>query len=165
MTTTESPKPKKAGKRRPDLDTLYSINPDGSHNVIHPADVKGRWQRRKKITWAVLIAIYVLLPWITIGDHPAILIDLPSRHFYLFGNVYNAADFNLFFFFLAGIGITLYIVSAVFGRVWCGFACPHTVFLESIFRRVERWIEGGASKREKLAKSGWTHREVRQALQ
>ncbi|PIE23168.1 MAG: cytochrome c oxidase accessory protein CcoG [Planctomycetota bacterium] len=160
MTTTQSPKQKKGKKRRPDLDSLYSVNPDGSHNVIHPADVKGRWQRRKKLIWTLLIAIYVLLPWIQIGDHPAILINLPNRHFYLFGRVFNAADFNLFFFFLAGTGITLYIVSAVFGRIWCGFACPHTVFLEGIFRRVERWIEGGAGKRQKLAKSRWTKEKI-----
>lgn len=155
MTSTETPKPRSSGKRRPDLDTLYSINPDGSHHVIHPADVKGRWQRRKKLVWAILILIYAALPWIRIGGHPAVLIDLPNRHFYLFGGVYDAADFNLFFFFVAGLGITLYIVSAVFGRVWCGFACPHTVFLEAWFRRIERWIEGGANKRERLAKMPW----------
>ena len=60
------------GKRRPDLDTVYSINTDGSRNHLHPADVSGRWQVRLKIVWAALIAIYVALPWITIGGHPAV---------------------------------------------------------------------------------------------
>ena len=76
---TESPRKKKSGKRRPDLDTVYSINTDGSRNFLHPADVKGRWQVRLDVVWAVLILIYVGVPWIQIGGHPAIHLDLPNR--------------------------------------------------------------------------------------
>src|SRR5690606_70632 len=79
--------------RRPDVDTLFSINPDGSRNVIHPADVRGRFQRRKQLLWVVLIGIYMALPWLQIGGRPAFLIDIPARHFYLFGYTFNAQDF------------------------------------------------------------------------
>ncbi len=144
-----------AAPRRPDLDSLYCINPDGSRNTIHPADVRGRFQTRKKWLWTLLIAIYAVLPWIEVGGHPLILLDIPRRHFYLFGQTFNAQDFYLGFFFLTGLGFALIVLSALFGRVWCGYACPQTVFLEGVFRRVERWLDGSAAQRRKLAELPW----------
>ncbi|HHI81060.1 MAG TPA: cytochrome c oxidase accessory protein CcoG [Planctomycetes bacterium] len=155
-----APTKTKADVRRPDLETLYCINEDGSHNTIHPADVKGRFQNLKKTTWAFLIAIYVVLPWIKVGGHPAILVDLPNRHFFLFGKIFNAADFWLFFFVLSGVGLFLFFLSATYGRVWCGYGCPQTVFLEGVYRRIERWIEGGATARDRLAKMPWNREKI-----
>ncbi|MGK0155304.1 MAG: cytochrome c oxidase accessory protein FixG [Neolewinella sp.] len=139
--------------RRPDVDSLFSINEDGSRNVIHPADVKGRFQNRKHLLWMVLITIYMALPWVKIGGRPAFLIDIQARHFYVFGNTFNAQDFWFSFFFVTGLGFTLFVVAALYGRVWCGYACPQTVFLEGVFRRIERWIEGSAQARAKLDKA------------
>lgn len=146
--------------RRPDLDSLYCVNPDGSRNEIHPADVTGRFQRRKKLVWSVLILIWIVLPWIEVGGRPAILIDIERRSFFLFGATFNAQDFWLAFFLVSGIGFLLFVVSALFGRVWCGWSCPHTVFLEGVFRRVERWIEGGAAARKRLAEMPWSTAKV-----
>jgi len=146
--------------RRPDLDSLYCVNADGSRNKIHTADVRGRYQRRKWVLWTLLIAIYVALPWLRIGGHPAFLIDIPRRHFYLFGNTFNAQDFWLAFFVVSGIGFALIVVSALWGRVWCGYGCPQTVFLEGVFRRVERLFEGSAARRKKLDAQGVTLEKV-----
>ena len=143
----------KAVVRRPDVDTLFSINADGSRNAIHPADVRGRFQLRKHLLWYVLIAIYLVLPWVRIGGHPALLIDLPARHFFLFGHTFNAQDFWFAFFFVTGLGFALFVTAALFGRSWCGYACPQTVFLEGVFRRIERLIEGPAAARAKLDKA------------
>ncbi|MCA8942632.1 MAG: cytochrome c oxidase accessory protein CcoG [Planctomycetes bacterium] len=150
----------KPHQRRPDLDELYCINPDGSRNTIHPADVRGRYQTRKKLIWTILIATYLVLPWLRIGDHPAILLDIEHRNFFLFGNTFNAQDFWLAFFVLTGIGFTLFVISALFGRLWCGYGCPQTVFLDGVFRRVERWIDGSAAARKRLQQSGWTAEKV-----
>src|SRR5262245_7491862 len=90
--------------RRPDVDTMFSVNPDGSRNPSHPADVRGRFQRGKHGLWCVLIAIYLALPWVKIGGLPALLIDIETRHFYLFGHTFNAQDFWLSFFFVSGLG-------------------------------------------------------------
>jgi cytochrome c oxidase accessory protein FixG len=139
--------------RRPDVDTLFSINEDGSRNAIHPADVKGRFQVRKNLLWTVMIAIYMVLPWLKIGGRPALLIDIPARHFYLFGYTFNAQDFWFAFFFVTALGFTLFVVAALFGRMWCGYACPQTVFLEGVFRRIERFIEGNSHARAKLDKA------------
>ena len=129
-------------KRRPDLDTVYSINTDGSRNVIHPADVRGYWQVLKNLAFPLLIMIYALMPWLQVGGYPLIHVDLPDRAAHLFGLTFTNQDFYLMFFVLTGIGFSLFVVTALWGRVFCGYVCPQTVFLEGVFRKLERLIEG-----------------------
>ncbi len=148
----------------PTLSKLAVINDDGSRNHVHPADVKGRFNRVKPFVHFVLVAIYVVLPWVKVGGRPAVLVDIPAREFSFFGLVYNAQDFYLAFFVLTGIGFSLFLVSALWGRIWCGWACPHTVFLEGFYRRVERWIDGPREARIKLAKGPWTAEKVRKRV-
>ena len=133
-----------------------SLRSDGSRNYVHPADVQGRFTRLRYIIFAVLIAIYVLLPFVKIGGHPAVFMDIVNRRFYLFGAVFNAQDFWLMFFLLSGVGLTLLIVTAIKGRLWCGYACPHTVFLEGVFRRIERAIEGPRAQRLRRNAAGFS---------
>ncbi|GJM44352.1 MAG: cytochrome c oxidase accessory protein CcoG [Gemmatimonadota bacterium] len=134
--------PTKERARRPNLDTVYTINDDGSRNFLHPADVHGRWQVRKNIIWGILLAIYVGTPWILIGGRPAVHIDIPGRNAFLFGHTFTNQDFYLMFFLVSGLGFGLFVVTSMLGRIWCGYACPQTVFMEGVFRRIERWIEG-----------------------
>ncbi len=152
---TQKPKVHKgrAVVRRPEIDTLFSINPDGTRNAIHPADVRGRFQVRKNVLWVLLIAVYLVVPWLRIDGVPVLLLDLPNRHFYLLGHTFNAQDFWYAFFFITGLGFSLFVAAGLYGRVWCGYACPQTVFLEGVFRRVERWIEGPPAARAKLDKA------------
>jgi len=82
-------KPGRRDRRRPDLDTVYTINADGSRNFLHPADVRGPWQLRKNLIWALLIAVYVLMPWIELGGKPLIHLDLPGRAAHLFGQTFT----------------------------------------------------------------------------
>jgi len=119
-----------------------SLRSDGSRVSIVPADVKGRFATARKWVFALLIGIYVALPFVQIGGHPAVLLDIANRRFFLFGETFNAQDTWLVFFLLSGVGFSLIVAAAVVGRVWCGWACPQTVFLEGVFRRVERLIEG-----------------------
>lgn len=151
-------------RRAPDLDSLYCINADGSRRRILTADVRGRYQTIKKWIWAALILIYLVLPWITINGFPAVRIDLPARQFFLFGGTFNAQDFYLMFFVLTGIGFSLIVISALYGRIWCGYACPQTVFLEGVYRRIERWIDGSAAQQERLAKEPMRSRKLSRRL-
>ena len=140
----------------PNLDTLSMLDEKGRRHYVYPADVKGRWSRLKPWVYTVLIAIYVALPFVHINGHPAVHIDIPDRHFFLFGATFNSQDFYLMFFVLSGIGFSLIVVAALWGRLWCGWACPQTVFLDGVFRRIERWIEGPAAKRKRLAEGPMT---------
>ncbi len=126
----------------PVVEAQSSLRTDGQRNYVHPADVKGRFVRARYAVFASLIAIWALLPWVQVGGHPAVYLDVDERHFYLFGGTFNAQDFWLVFFLLTGIAITLILVTTLLGRVWCGWACPQTVFMEGVFRRIERFVEG-----------------------
>ncbi|MBK8170690.1 MAG: cytochrome c oxidase accessory protein CcoG [Sandaracinaceae bacterium] len=119
-----------------------SLRGDGSRIKVVPADVHGRFNNVRRVMFAVLGVIYVALPFIQVGGHPAVLLDIQHRKFYLFGSVFNAQDTWLVFFLLSGGAFSLVVVAALFGRVWCGYACPQTVFLEGLFRPIERFFEG-----------------------
>ena len=119
-------------KRRPDLETVFTINEDGSRNFLHPADVKGRWQVRKNAVLTALLAIYLILPWLRVGGEPAIHIDLPGRAAHLFGATFTNQDFHLVFFLVSGFGFLLFVVTSLWGRIWCGYVCPQTVFMEGV---------------------------------
>ncbi len=140
----------------PSTERLYSIRKDGSHKKLHPADVKGRWVWRRRVLFAALIAIYIVVPLLQIGGHPAVHLDIAARRFYLFGAAFNAQDTWIGIFLLASFSFGLLFFTAWLGRVWCGFACPQTVFLEGVFRPIERWIEGPGERRVRTDEGPWT---------
>ena len=105
---------------------------------IHPAEVRGRFQSLKNAVWTVLIADLRRVAVGHIGGNPAVLIDIPRRHFYLFGNTFNAQDFWLAFFFVTGIGFGLFVLSALLR--------PAVVRLRLPADRVSRRASSAASK-------------------
>ena len=145
---------------RPNRDSVTTIRDDGSRMFLHPADARGFWTRARRGSAALLIAVYLLLPWIPISGHPAVFLDIAERRFHLFGFTLAFQDAWLLFFGITGLGFGLFLVTALLGRVWCGWACPQTVFLDHVFRRVERWLEGDAVARRKLDAAPWTPLKV-----
>ncbi len=144
--------PSTAARRRhaPVRDFVTTINEDGSRYVLYPADASGRFMEARKWSAFALIAIYLLLPWIPINGYPALFLDLASRRFHFFGLTLSAQDAWLLFFGVTGLGFILFFLTALFGRLWCGWACPQTVFLDHVYRRIERWLEGDAPARRAL---------------
>ncbi|MBN9166592.1 MAG: cytochrome c oxidase accessory protein CcoG, partial [Myxococcales bacterium] len=119
-----------------------SLGTDGRRRRPYPADVSGRWVRARRVVYFALIALWAALPWIRIGGHPAVFLDIERRSFFLFGATFNAQDIWLLFFAVTGFGFGLACVTALLGRAWCGWACPQTVFIEAIFRPIERLVNG-----------------------
>jgi cytochrome c oxidase accessory protein FixG len=141
------------------------MRPDGSRVVLHPADVKGRWTRARRGVFAALIAFYVLAPFVPVGGHPMIQLDVERRRFFLFGSTFNAQDFWLVLLLGLSFAFGLLLVTAWRGRVWCGWACPQTVFLEGVYRPIERLIDGPRERRLKLAAEPLSARKaLRRAL-
>lgn len=143
------------GLKSPNLDTVTTINRDGSRYLIHPADVWGNMTFWRRLSAVFLIAVYVALPWIPVNGHPAVFLDVAQMRFHLMGITLAPQDMWMGFFLVSGLAFTLFFVTALLGRVWCGWACPQTVFLEHVFRRIERWIEGDANDRRKLDRAPW----------
>lgn len=134
----------------PTLDSVTTIAADGSRRNVEPADVRGRFTTARRWSGWALIAFYLVLPWIPVNGHPAVFIDVGSGRFHFFGFTLAAQDTWLLFFGVSGLGFALFFITALFGRVWCGWMCPQTVYLDHVYRRIERWIDGDATARRAL---------------
>ncbi len=134
--------------------TLYK-----SREKIHPRDVHGTFARLRVASVWWLLGMYYLGPWLNWNGRQAILFDLPARKFYIFGLELWPQDFVFLAWLLIIAALTLFYVTTIAGRVWCGYACPQTVWTE-VFMMMERWTEGPRNKRIKLDKSPWTREKI-----
>lgn len=134
-----------------DLDPakLTSVNESGDRISIIPAEVKGFYRKHRDWSQAVLLIIFLALPWTTINGHQSIFLNVPDREFALFGIVFKAHDAPLLVFILGALTLALALITSVWGRVWCGWACPQTVFIDGVYRRIEKWVEGTYIERRK----------------
>ena len=143
---------------------LATTDQQGNRIYLYPIEVLGKWRsRRSKLTW-VLMVLFLVLPWIHIHGHPAVLLDIAHRKFAIFGIAFWAHDAPLLIFIFGGAALTLALVTAIWGRIWCGWACPQTVFIDSIFRKLEYWIEGDAFTRKKLDESPLSWKKASQKI-
>ena len=140
----------------PTRERVTTIGSDGSRQALHPADVRGQWVRARWAMGWFLIAVFAAVPWIEIGGNPAVFLDIEHRRFHLLGATLGLGDLWLLFFVISGLGFGIYAVTALLGRVWCGWSCPQTVYLEHVFRRVDRLIEGDHLQRARLDAAPWT---------
>ncbi len=129
---------------------LSTLNQDGTRNWLRPRLARGRFLRRRRIVAYALIALFAALPLIRINGRPALLIDLVARELSAFGMVLRPS--NGVILMLLGITIVLavFVLTALLGRVWCGWGCPHLVYLEHVFRPIERWLEGSPAQQARL---------------
>jgi cytochrome c oxidase accessory protein FixG len=135
----------------PNLVSLGSINDDGSKRTLHPADVSGRFTRARRLMALLILLVYVALPWIPVNGFPAVFLDVLNRRFHFMGLTLAVQDLWVGFFLVTGLGFSLFYVTALFGRVWCGWGCPQTVYLELVFRPIERLVLGAGSQRRSQA--------------
>ncbi|RZJ06417.1 MAG: cytochrome c oxidase accessory protein CcoG [Rubrivivax sp.] len=136
-------------------DATHVIRLYKSEDKIHPRAVDGFFARWRWAMVAITQLVFYGVPWLTWGDRPAVLFDLASRRFYVFGLVLYPQDFVYLTALLLVSAYGLFLFTAVAGRVWCGYACPQTVYTE-IFVRIEHWFEGDRNARLKLDKAAWS---------
>ena len=122
---------------------------------IYPRETDGRFQRLRDLAVWVLLGLYYVLPWITWDGRQSVLFDLPARKFYVFGLVFWPQDFFYLTWLLIILGLSLFFFTALAGRLWCGYACPQTVWTE-VFMWIERKFEGDRNRRIKLDKAPWS---------
>ncbi|MDZ4349487.1 MAG: 4Fe-4S dicluster domain-containing protein [Xanthomonadaceae bacterium] len=126
-----------------------------SESKIYPREVSGRFQRLRVAAVVWLLGMYYLFPWLNWDGRQAVLFDLPARKFYIFSLNFWPQDFFFLALLLIMAGLSLFFFTALAGRLWCGYACPQTVWTE-VFLWMEQWTEGGRFKRMKLDAAPWS---------
>jgi cytochrome c oxidase accessory protein FixG len=133
----------------PDPRVLSTLNKDGTRRWLFPRVSPGRFLRWRRVVAYGLILLFAILPWIRINGRQSILIDLPAREFTFFGATFLPTDTLLLVLLLAGIFVSIFLVTALFGRLWCGWACPQTVYMEFVYRPIERLFDGSPDARRR----------------
>jgi len=139
---------------------LPTLHADGTRHQIHPRPSRGAFWRRRRVVAYALIALFVALPLIPIGGKPALLIDLGGRELTLVGATFRLTDGYLLMLLGLAIALAVFLVTALAGRVWCGWACPQTVWLEWVFRPLDRLFEGGPQQQRNLDRRRFAPRRI-----
>jgi cytochrome c oxidase accessory protein FixG len=146
-----------------------TIGKQGKRNWVYHDKTSGAWTSRRNIVMTVLIFVYLIAPWVSINGNPLVLFDIAGRRYSVFGHMFLATDMYLLALFFLLCVLALFWFSAMFGRLWCGWACPQTVYLDGVFYRIERWIEGNPRQRRELAdgphdESYWTKKVAKHSI-
>jgi cytochrome c oxidase accessory protein FixG len=134
-------------------DSIATINKDGKRNWIYAQQPKGKLYNLRSLVSIVYLIVFFALPFIKVNNVPVFLFNVLERKFIFFGVTFWPQDFFIF-----GIGMLSFIIfivlfTVVYGRFFCGWACPQTIFMEMVFRKIEYWIEGDAAHQKLLNKS------------
>lgn len=141
-------------------DALASVREDGKRNWVYPKKVKGFFYNyRTYLSW-LLLAILFAGPFIKIDGRPYMLFNIFERKFIIFGAAFWPQDTHLLIFLLLIFFVFVILFTVVFGRVWCGWACPQTLFMEMVFRKIEYLIEGDANQQRALNDGPWTGEKI-----
>jgi cytochrome c oxidase accessory protein FixG len=139
---------------------LPTLNADGTRNRIRPRLYQGRLYRARRIVAYALMALFVGLPFVRVHGKPAMLLDVVNRQFILFGHTYLPTDGVLLMLLMLSIFVGVVLTTAFVGRAWCGWACPQTVYMEFLFRPLERLFEGPREAQLRIDRSGGDGRRL-----
>lgn len=145
-------------------DSVATISKEGKRNFIHPKKPNGRFYNLRTYFSIFYLIVFFTLPFIKVNDEPLILLNVLERKFIIFGMIFWPQDFFIF-----GIGMLTFIVFVIvftvaFGRIFCGWACPQTIFMEMVFRKIEYWIDGDSSQQNLLKKMAWNAEKIRKRV-
>ena len=140
----------------PPEDVMSTLNADGSRKWLYPELNKGYWYYWRLVVAWVLVAVFVSLPIVEINGKPAVFLDVMSREFTFFGMTFYPTDTLLLMLLMIGALVGIVLFTALLGRVWCGWACPQTVYLEFFYRPVERLFEGKEHVRKRRDEGPWS---------
>jgi cytochrome c oxidase accessory protein FixG len=136
-------------------DSLTTLNEQGERMWIFAKKPTGYYHNLRALVAIVCLTIFFVMPFIKVNGHPLVLINVLERKFILFGTAFWPQDFNILLLAMLSFFVFIILFTAVFGRAWCGWTCPQTVFMEMVFRKIEYWIEGDYSQQQKLAAQDW----------
>ena len=139
---------------------LATVTDDGKRKWVYPKKPSGKFYNARTIVSFFLLAFLVVVPFIKVNGHQFLLFDFLNRNFILFGIPFGPHDFHLFVLAMISIIVFIILFTVVFGRIFCGWACPQTIFMEMVFRKIEYWIEGDARDQRKLDAEEWNGKKL-----
>jgi len=137
-------------------DSIATVNKEGKRAWIYPKKPKGRYYNARTIVSFIFLALLFGGPFMKLNGHPLMLFNVIERKFILFGIMFWPQDFFLFVLAMLTFIVFIILFTVIFGRVFCGWACPQTIFMEMVFRKIEYWIEGDYKKQKQLDAAEWT---------
>ncbi|KAB2813609.1 cytochrome c oxidase accessory protein CcoG [Phaeocystidibacter luteus] len=140
-------------------DSIGTVDEDGKRKWIVPKRVNGYWMKARTRVAMGLLVFFFAVPWLRIGGEPFLKLDVLGREFVIFGSTFWPQDFYLLVISMITGVLFVVLFTVVFGRIFCGWMCPQTIFMEHVFRRIEYWIDGDRGQQLRLRKLPWTSRE------
>ncbi len=145
-------------------DKIATVDEHGKRIWIYPKKPKGKfYDLRTYLSWG-LLAILFGLPFIKINGEPLVLFNIIERNFILFGLHFTPQDFYLFVLAMLTLVVFIALFTVVYGRLFCGWVCPQTIFMEMVFRKIEYWIEGDANAQRRLNNAPWTSDKIKKRI-
>lgn len=141
-------------------DHLATVTEEGKRIWIYPKKPSGNFHKYRVIVAILLLVVLFFVPLIKVNGHPLMLLDILGRKFILFGISFGPHDFHLFALTIIGFIISIFLFTVVYGRIFCGWICPQTIFMEMVFRKVEYLIEGDANKQKALNNQPWNGEKI-----
>lgn len=157
MSTNKSIDPKDREHYR---DKISTVDNDGKRVRVYPKQPKGKFYSARSLVAIFLLILLFGIPFLKINGHPFLLLDFLGRKFYILGIAFWPQDLHLFGIALITLIVFVVLFTSVFGRIFCGWICPQTIFMEMVFRRIEYWIEGGPSEQKRLKKESWSANKI-----
>lgn len=145
-------------------DRVTSIDESGKRNWVYAFKPSGRYYNARTWLSFAFLAFFFAMPFVKVNGHPFFLFNILERKFILFGKIFWPQDFFLFGFAMITGFVFIIVFTVVFGRLFCGWVCPQTIFMELVFRKIEYWIEGTASQQKLLDKASWNFGKLRKKL-
>ena len=137
-------------------DTISTVEKSGKRKWQYAIQPKGKLYNLRTILSIIYLAIFFILPFLKYNGQPLFLINLPDSTFILFGRIFTTQDFIVLGVGMLAFLLFIIVFTLAYGRVFCGWLCPQTIFLEMVFRRIEYWIEGPAKKQRIADQGKWT---------
>ncbi len=141
-------------------DSIATVDDKGKRLWIYPKKPSGKFHNWRILVTVILLSVLFGGPFIKINGQPFMLFNILERKFIIFGQAFWPQDFVLLAVTLLTFFVFVILFTVVFGRVWCGWLCPQTLFMEMVFRKIEYWIEGDAASQRRLAKERWNLRKI-----
>ena len=142
-------------------DSVATITKDGSRNYIHPKKPKGRLYNLRTRFSIFYLIVFFTLPFLKVNGEPLLMLNILERKFIIFGLIFWPQDFFIFGIAMLTFMVFIVLFTVVFGRVFCGWACPQTIFMEMVFRKIEYWIDGDSAQQKKLRDMPWNGEKLR----